>query len=176
MKVIRQLVYEFDNQEDLDRQISGSIADGIKNIPFNGDRHDTPVRGTITIRTLLDERVVVDLYPHETIAAGAGVVASAFPVTPPAIPVPCQCGTCQKVRAKLAKLEESQAVAEQAQMAKEVEQARIYQDYCARCSCRHSPEDKWLCDTNAAKLHPDYCEFCTRIHPTNEMCGPQDDE
>lgn len=69
MKVIRQIVYEFDDQEDLDRQLGASMPDGTKNIPLHGGWCNSPVKGTVTIRTLYDERVKVDEFPDATAEA-----------------------------------------------------------------------------------------------------------
>ena len=46
MTVIRQITYEFDSKEDLDRQLNKSWATGVHKI----------TNGTITIKTLVDER------------------------------------------------------------------------------------------------------------------------
>lgn len=80
MKVVRQIVYECDDQGYLDRQLSRSMPDGVRGGP------DSPDGGLvrITVRTLYDERVKVDEFPNETIQA-AGLP-------------PYQCATCRKVR------------------------------------------------------------------------------
>lgn len=81
MKVVRQIVYESDNQKAIDRCLSRSLPDGVKD-EVNGIGGGQSL--TITVRTILDERVKVE-YPD--------------PVNQDASQPLCPCNVCKKVRA-----------------------------------------------------------------------------